>query len=391
MSGLRAQACIAGIGHTEYTRAKAPAGTNLTLELRAARSAIDDAGLRAGEIDAILPFFGLDLAEELAVHLGIADLRFQMTSHLGGAAPGASIAVAALAVTSGIAKHVLVPGGWWGYAGRRVREVVVQDVAAMSGGANARDFYFPYGLTAPVQWFSMIARLHMEMFGTRPEHLGAVAVACRAHAQRNPNALLRGKPITIDDYLASPMISDPYRLLDCSLEADGAAAFIVTSAERARDLRAKPVPILGFAQGQPFPADDIVTREDPFELGVTHATFRAFEMAGIRHADVDFAEIYDPFTFQVIQQLEEMGFCARGEGGPFVEGGRIAPGGALPVNTHGGLLSEAHVLGMSHFVEAVRQLRGDAGERQIAGAQIGVVTGFGDFGDGSVVVLGKAP
>jgi len=390
MASLRGQACIVGIGNTGYRRAKEPEGNNLTLELRAAQAAIADAGLRTQDIDGILPFFGLDLAEEFAVHLGIADLRFQMTSHLGGAAPGASIATAAMAVSSGVASQVLIPGGWWGYAGRRVREIVVQDVSAMSGGSNARDYYFPYGLTAPVQWFSMIARLHINTFGTKPEHLGAVAVACRTHAQRNPNALMRGKPITMDDYLASPLISDPYRLLDCSLEADGAAAFVVTSAERAKDLRGKAVPILGFAQGQPFPADDIVTREDPFELGVTHATARAFEMAGITHADVDFAEIYDPFTFQVIHQLEEMGFCRRGEGGPFVEGGRIELGGDLPVNTHGGLLSEAHMLGMNHFVEAVRQLRGEADERQVRHAEIGIVTGFGDFGDGSVVVLGRA-
>jgi len=390
VASLRGQACIVGIGNTGYRRAKEPEGNNLTLELRAAQAAIADAGLRTQDIDGILPFFGLDLAEEFAVHLGIADLRFQMTSHLGGAAPGASIATAAMAVSSGVASQVLIPGGWWGYAGRRVREIVVQDVSAMSGGSNARDYYFPYGLTAPVQWFSMIARLHINTFGTKPEHLGAVAVACRTHAQRNPNALMRGKPITMDDYLASPLISDPYRLLDCSLEADGAAAFVVTSAERAKDLRGKAVPILGFAQGQPFPADDIVTREDPFELGVTHATARAFEMAGITHADVDFAEIYDPFTFQVIHQLEEMGFCRRGEGGPFVEGGRIELGGDLPVNTHGGLLSEAHMLGMNHFVEAVRQLRGEADERQVRHAEIGIVTGFGDFGDGSVVVLGRA-
>jgi len=130
-----------------------------------------------------------------------------------------------------------------------------------------------------------------------------------------------------------------------------------------------------------------VTRDEVFNLGLTAATPRAFKMAGITHKDVNFLEIYDPFTFQVIQQIEEMGFCKRGEGGPFVSGGRIEIGGQLPVNTHGGLLSEAHVLGMNHFMEAVRQLRGEAGARQVANAQIGVVTGFGDFGDGSVVVL----
>ncbi len=387
MESLKDKACIVGIGQTPYRRCKVPDGTNLTLQLQAAEAAIADAGLKNKDIDAILPFFGLDIAEAFAVNLGIEDLRYQATSHLGGAAPGASLWNAAMAVHSGVANYVLIPGGWYGYSGRRVRQVVTQDPNAMSGGLTARDYYFPYGLTAPVQWFSFVARLHMERFGTKPEHLGAVAIACRRHAQLNPAAIMRGKPMTMDDYLASPMISDPFRLFDCSLEADGAAAFVVTSAERARDLKQKPVYLMGFGQGQPYPPDDIVTREDPFALGLTAAAPRAFAMAGITPADVDFAEIYDPFTFQVIQQLEEAGFCKRGEGGAFVEGGRIELGGELPVNTHGGLLSEAHVLGMNHIVEAVRQLRGEAGERQVPNAEIGIVTGFGDFGDGSICIL----
>jgi acetyl-CoA acetyltransferase len=209
----------------------------------------------------------------------------------------------------------------------------------------------------------------------------------RKHAQLNPNALMRERPMTMEDYLAAPMIADPYRLFDCSLEADGAAAFVVTSAERARDLKSRPVYVMALAQGQPFPADDIATRDDVFHLGLTSATPKALAMAGIARGDVDFAEIYDPFTFQVIQQIEEMGFCKRGEGGGFVEGGRIELGGELPVNTHGGLLSEGHILGMNHFMEAVRQLRGEAGERQVENAEIGLVTGFGDFGDGSIVLL----
>ncbi len=387
MGSLKDKACIVGIGQTEYRRGKVPDGTNLTLQLEACLAAIDDAGLQPKDIDAVLPFFGLDIAEAFAVNLGIEDLRYQATSHVGGAAPGAALWNAAMAVSAGIATHVLIPGGWYGYSGRRVRQVVTQDPNAMSGGLTARDYYFPYGLTAPVQWFSFMARLHMDRFGTRPEHLGAVAVACRRHAQLNPAAIMRGKPMTMDDYLASPMISDPYRLFDCSLEADGAAAFIVTTAERARDLRQRPVYLMGYGQGQPYPADDIVTRDDPFRLGLTAAAPRAFEMAGVGPKDVDFAEIYDPFTFQVIQQLEEAGFCKRGEGGAFVEDGRIELGGELPVNTHGGLLSEAHVLGMNHMVEAVRQLRGQAGDHQVAGAEIGVVTGFGDFGDGSFCIL----
>jgi acetyl-CoA acetyltransferase len=388
MASLKDKACIVGIGRTPYTRGPLPEGrNNLTLQLEASVAAIADAGLSNKQIDGILPFVSLGIAEDFAVNLGVEDLKYQATSHLGGACPGASLLNAVMAVTCGIANYVLVPGGWYGYSGRRIREVVVADTTVMSGGVNARDYYFPYGLTVPPHWFSYAARLHMNQFGTTAEQMGAVAVAMRKHAQLNPVAMMRGKPMTMADYLASPMISDPYRMFDCSLEADGACAFVVTTAERAADLKQKPVYVSGIAQGQPYPADDIVTRKDPFRLGATCAAPRAFAMAGITPQEVDFAEIYDPFTFQVIQQIEEMGFCKRGEGGPFVENGRIELGGELPVNTHGGLLSEAHVLGMNHFIEAVIQLRGEAGERQVKDARVGVVTGFGDFGDSAIAIL----
>ncbi len=386
-SSLRDRACIIGIGETAYSRGGTPELSQLGLQLQASARAIEDAGLKHTDIDGILPFPALATAEELAANLGVEDLRFAATLHMGGAAPVAALQAAAMAVATGVARHVLIPAGWNGYSGRRTREIVASDEGAIPGGAVARDYYMPFGLTAPLQWYSLMARRHMHEYGTTPEQLGAIAMTMRQHAQLNPNAVMRGKPMSMDEYLASPLIADPYRLFDCCLETDGAAAVVVTTAERARDLRRRAVYIMAVAEGHPYPADDLLNRPDPFSVGLTYAAPKAFGDAGVRPEDADFAQIYDCFTFEVLQQIEEAGFCARGEGGAFVEGGRIALGGALPVNTHGRLLSEAHVLGLGHIVEAVRQLRGDARERQVAGAEIGVVTGWGDFGDGSIAIL----
>jgi acetyl-CoA acetyltransferase len=361
------EACIVGIGETAYVRKPGSGLSQLGLQLKAAVRAIEDAGLTGRQVDGIMPFPNLGHAESFAANLGGENRRFQSIVWMGGAAPVASLRVAAAAVKRGLADHVLIPAGWNGYSGARARQTVAEDVSSLPGGAISRDFYLPFGFTAPPQWYSVIARRHMHEFGTQPEQLGCIAVAMRKHAQRNPNAVMSGRPLTLEDYLASPMLADPYRLFDCCLETDGAAAVVVTTPERARDLGKEPVFIMGAASGQP-----------------------CFGQAGISPRDVDFAQIYDCFTFEVLQQLEEAGFCKRGEGGAFVEGGRIELGGELPVNTHGGLLSEAHVLGMNHVVEAVRQLRGDAGERQVAGAEIGVVTGWGDFGDGSIAILRRA-
>ena len=383
----REEACIVGVGETDYCRKPGSGRSQLGLQLQAARAAIEEAGLRPAEIDGIMPFPNLGRAEELAANLGCENLRFAATIHMGGAAPVASLEVAAAAVASGMANHVLLPAGWNGYSGARARETVASDTASIPGGAIARDYYLPFGFTAPPQWYSVMARRHMHEFGTRSEQLGAIAVAMRKHAQLNPRAVMHGRPMTLEDYMASPMLADPYRFFDCCLETDGAAAVVVTRAERARDLPGKPVTIASGACGQPYPADEITNRRDIFRTGLTIAAPEAFAKAGVAPGDVDFAMIYDCFTFEVLQQLEEVGFCKRGEGGHFVENGRIELGGELPVNTHGGLLSEAHVLGMSHIVEAVRQLRGEATGRQVEGAEIGVVTGWGDFGDGSIAIL----
>jgi acetyl-CoA acetyltransferase len=387
---MSTQACIVGIGETAYCRKPGSGMSELGLQLKAATAAIANAGLRPSEIDGIMPFPNLGRAEEFAANLGCENLRFATTVHMGGAAPAASLGVAAAAIEAGLAHHVLLPAGWNGYSGARVRETVSEQSDSIPGGAIARDYYLPYGLTAPPQWYALLARRHMFEFGTKPEHLGQIAVTMRAHAQKNPNAVMQGRPLTLDDYLASPMLADPYRFFDCCIETDGAAAVVVTSLERARDLEGKAVPILASACGQPYPADEITNRRDLFRTGLTIAAPEAFGRAGVTPADADFAMIYDCFTFELLQQLEEVGFCKRGEGGDFVSEGHIGIDGSLPVNTHGGLLSEAHSLGMGHIVEAVKQLRGDAGERQLDSPSVGVVTGWGDFGDGSVAILARA-
>jgi len=384
---VSAEACIVGVGETAYVRKPGSGMSELALQLQAASRALEDAGLSGREIDGIMPFPNVGDAESFAANLGCENLRFAAIVHMGGAAPVASLQVASAVVASGAAHYVLIPGGWNGYSGMRARQTVAQDVRSIPGGAIARDYYLPFGFTAPPQWYAIMARRHMHEYGTTAEQLGAIAVAMRKHAQLNDNAVMKGREMTLADYLASPMLADPYRFFDCCLETDGAAAVIVTTKERARDLAPHPVTIAAAAAGQPYPADEITNRKDIFRTGLTLAAPEAFGRAGVTPADADFAMIYDCFTFEVLQQIEEVGFCKRGEGGAFVEGGRIELGGALPVNTHGGLLSEAHVLGISHIVEAVRQLRHTAGERQVTGAEVGVVTGWGDFGDGSIAIL----
>ena len=384
---LKDKACIVGIGETAYCRKPGSGLSEESLQLHASVAALRDAGLRGSQIDGVLAFPNVGKCEAFAASLGSENLRFAAIIHMGGAAPVASLRLAAMAVVSGAANHVLIPAGWNGYSGARVRQTVTTDKHSIPGGAIAWDYYLPQGLTVPPQWYALMARRHMHEYGTTHEQMGAVAIAMRRHAQLNPAALMHGKPLTMADYLASPMLADPYRVNDCCLETDGAAACIVTTVERARDLGKTPVYIMGAAAGQPYPADEITNRKDFHRTGLTIAAPEAFRMAGVTPADADFAQIYDCFTFEVIQQIEEAGFCARGEGGPFVENGAIELGGRLPVNTHGGLLSEAHSLGIGHIVEAVKQLRGSAGARQVADAEIGVVTGWGDFGDGSIAIL----
>lgn len=384
---LKNEAAIAGVGESNYFRHPGSGVSALKLMLDAALAAIRDAGLQPNDIDGVMAPFMNASAEDFATNLGIRDLRYAAQINMGGASAVAALQSAAMAVTFGLANYVLVATGWNGYSGVRARDISESDAALPISG-SLTDYCMPWGSTSPIQWYAVYAQRYMHEFGSIRAEMGMIACTIRDHAQRNPKSLFRGRPLSMDEYLASPVISTPYLSADCCRDSDAAAAVIVTTADRARRLTGHhPVLIAGIAEGHPYPADDFTNRQNFLEMGLSHAAPRAYEMAGMGPEDMNFAQIYDPFTFEVIHQLEEAGFSRRGEGAAFISSGAIALGSKLPVNTHGGLLSEAHVLGMSHVVEATRQLRHEADARQVAGARAGIVTGCGDFGDGSIAVL----
>ena len=380
---LNGKTAVTGIGETAYSRGSDKSA--LALMLEASLNAIADAGLSPKDIDGVIPYSLGPVAEEIMANLGLEDVKFSAQTPMGGASPVAALQAAAAVINAGICNHVLLALGRRGYSDSRV----ATRLAAMPQFRLISEHENPIGAIAPAQLYAPMARRHMEMYGTTPEQFAEIAVTMREHAMLNDNSIMK-TPLTVEDHHNSRMISDPFRLFDCCLESDGATAIIVSAADRAKDMPQRPITILGVAEGHPDSPSVITQRPDITTLGLAKAAPRAFEMAGVKHADIDVAQIYDCFTYTVICEIEDLGFCKKGEGGAFVEGGRLKLGGELPTNTHGGLLSQAHIAGMNHIYELVRQLRGDGGRAQVKDAEIGLVTGYGDLGDGSIAIMQRA-
>jgi acetyl-CoA acetyltransferase len=372
---------IAGVGQTEITRGSDKSPVRLARD--AAVLALTDADMAADEVDGIIAVGGDFDNEAVCAAVGIASPRFSTSLNLGGASAVAALGVAALAVAGGGANAVLVVLGRNGFSQRRIDS----RVKTLPGAPFKEAFERPFGWSVPAHWYALMCRAHMERYGTSREDLGAVAVTMRDHAQLNPQAMMFGRPLSYEQYAASGMIADPYLKYDCCLESDGGAAILVTRGSGYTDSRR--ISMLSVAQGQPDSPDNLAGRSDLLQTGLERAAPRAFRESGLTPADVDCALIYDCFTFELLHQLEAAGFCAPGESGDFVKDGGIGLRGRLPVNPHGGLLSEGHLGGMNHIVEAVRQLRGECGERQVPDCEVAAVTGWGNLGDGSIALLSR--
>ena len=372
---MKLNAAIAGVGESAVGRV--PGRSALQLQADAARAAARDAGLTLRDIDGLITVpvsveaWSVPCAV-VATHLGLTP-KYLSTLNLAGASGAAMIHHAALAIASGEATTVLCVAGQNLLSSAKHTDPV--KAMAESGVAHPQH-EIPYGPLVP-SLYALIAQRHMHEFGTTPSQLAEVAAAIRSHAALNPGAHKR-EPLEAKDVLASKMVSSPLHVFDCSVVSDGACAVIVTSAARARDLRRKPVRLLG--QGYGLSHSYIGEHRNMTTTGAVQSGEQAFRSAGLERSDVDVAQIYDCFTITVIVELEDLGFCRKGEGGSFVEGGRIRLGGELPVTTHGGLLSYAHpgfAGGFFHVVEAVRQLRGEAGARQVEDAEVALVHGNG--------------
>ena len=374
--------CIVGVGESEC--GTVPDKTAWQLHQQAARAALDDAGLAKGDIDGLFSC-GEDWMHlaQLSEYLGLRPAHLDSTQ-VGGASWEVFVAHAAAALQAGQCTVALLVYGSTLRSERRRRG---GDVAWAPRGPL--QFESAYGLTL-IGKYALAARRHMHEYGTTSRQLAAVAVAANRWAQLNPKAFRYGTPLSLEDALRSRMLADPLRQSDCCLRTDGGGAVLLTTEARARDLRRPPVYVLG--TGEAVSHLHMSQWSDLPELVTKDSARRAFEQAGITARDVDVLQTYDAFTIMVLLSLEAMGFCGRGESGAFVESGALAAGGALPTNTDGGALAANHpgMRGVFLLIEAVRQLRGECGERQVPEARVAVCNGVGGYlSSSATVVLGR--
>ncbi len=375
-------AAVAGVGYTEFTHTSGRSVLSLATE--ACRRAAEDAGLSPQDIDGIISFsFQNDsvTGQAVASSLALPRLGYCLDLNLGGQAPCFAVMHAAMAIAAGLANNVVVYRALNGRSGERV--------GSRRFAAPTAQYRYPVGLTAYPQFIAMWARRYMLETGTTYEHLGAVAVQSRRYAEKNERALRR-KPLTMDEYLESAFVVDPFRVPDCTIEADGGCAVLVTSTERARTLPWPAALIQGGAWvtgGRPgLDIGDVLSWPDyrfNFSRLLAGDLWRS---AGMSPQEMDFAELYDCFSSAVLYALEGLGLVPDKEAGPFVAAGETALTGSLPVNTHGGLLNEGYLHGMNTVAEAVLQVQGRGGDRQVPDARAGVVTS-GALVDGSALVL----
>jgi acetyl-CoA acetyltransferase len=369
------QTSIAGIGATEFS--KDSGRSELQLAVEAIQAALADAGLEPSEVDGMTTFTMETNPEiEVARLLGIPSLRFFSRIHYGGGAACATVHQAAIAVATGAADVVVCYRAFNERSGNRFGAGVHTRGAVPTAEGAAYSWYVPFGLMTPAAWVAMFARRSMHEFGWTSEDFGRVAVADRRHAATNPAAWFYEQPITLEDHQSSRWIVEPLHLLDCCQESDGGVALVVTTTERARDLAQRPAVIEGAAQGvaadqhmmTSYYRDDITGLP---EMGVVAREL--WNQSGLGPDDIRTAIIYDHFTPFVLNQLEEFGFCGRGEAAAFIRDEGIELGGRLPINTHGGQLGEAYIHGMNGIAEAVRQVRGTS-VNQVEGAEHILVT-----------------
>jgi len=379
---LRGRVCIAGVAESEL--GITPHRTVLSLQMEAAQAALADAGIDKSEVDGLMVSgypYAVRPAVLVAEYLGLQPTYLDGTD-LGGSGFEAAVERAGAAIRAGLCKTVLICYGSTQFSSK---------TRSLGGQPPALNYQYevPYGPTIPLSGYAMAANRHMHLYGTTSEQLAEIAVATRQWAMRNPKAMRR-TPLSVQEVLDSPLISTPLRGLDCCMVTDGGGAVVVTSAERARLLPKAPIYLLG--SGTTLTHEAITNMPELTETAARESGLLAYARAGLSPKEIDVTQIYDSFTITVLMSLEDLGFCPKGEGGRFVSGGRIAPGGSFPLNTSGGGLSYCHpgMFGIFLLIEAVRQLRGECGDRQVANAATALCHGTGgQLSTASTVLLGR--